>query len=71
MARTARRLTLIALAAGLAPLAAVSATDASGAPADFKFGMILVGPQNDHGWSQAHYEAGSTSSSSSASPTTR
>ena len=24
----------------------------------FKFGMILVGPQNDRGWSQAHYEAG-------------
>jgi simple sugar transport system substrate-binding protein len=24
----------------------------------FVFGMILVGPQNDHGWSQAHYEAG-------------
>ena len=22
------------------------------------FGMILVGPQDDHGWSQAHYEAG-------------
>jgi simple sugar transport system substrate-binding protein len=22
------------------------------------FGMILVGPQEDHGWSQAHYEAG-------------
>ncbi len=22
------------------------------------FGMILVGPQNDHGWSQANYEAG-------------
>lgn len=22
------------------------------------FGMILVGPQNDHGWSQAHFEAG-------------
>ena len=20
--------------------------------------MILVGPQNDQGWSQAHYEAG-------------
>src|SRR5262245_38601705 len=58
MARRARRLTLIALAAGLAPLAAVSATDASGPPTDFKFGMILVGPQNDHGWSQAHYEAG-------------
>ena len=23
-----------------------------------KFGMILVGPKNDHGWSQAHYEGG-------------
>jgi simple sugar transport system substrate-binding protein len=22
------------------------------------FGMLLVGPYNDHGWSQAHYEAG-------------
>lgn len=31
-------------------------TSASGA--GFKFGMILVGPQNDHGWSQAHFEAG-------------
>ena len=24
----------------------------------FTFGMILVGPHNDRGWSQAHYEAG-------------
>ncbi len=24
----------------------------------FKFGMILVGPQDDRGWSQAHYEGG-------------
>lgn len=24
----------------------------------FVFGMILVGPENDHGWSQAHFEAG-------------
>ena len=23
-----------------------------------KFGMILVGPQNDHGWSQAHFTGG-------------
>jgi simple sugar transport system substrate-binding protein len=23
-----------------------------------KFGMILVGPKNDHGWSQAHFEGG-------------
>lgn len=25
---------------------------------EFIFGMILVGPQDDRGWSQAHYEAG-------------
>lgn len=25
---------------------------------EFTFGMLLVGPYNDHGWSQAHYEAG-------------
>jgi simple sugar transport system substrate-binding protein len=25
---------------------------------EFVFGVILVGPKNDHGWSQAHYEAG-------------
>lgn len=25
----------------------------------FKFGMILVGPKNDRGWSQAHFEGGS------------
>ena len=24
----------------------------------FIFGLLLVGPYNDHGWSQAHYEAG-------------
>ena len=24
----------------------------------FIFGMLLVGPYNDHGWSQAHYEGG-------------
>ncbi|HKY83299.1 MAG TPA: BMP family ABC transporter substrate-binding protein [Anaerolineales bacterium] len=29
------------------------------APAEpFIFGMLLVGPYNDHGWSQAHYDAG-------------
>jgi simple sugar transport system substrate-binding protein len=25
---------------------------------EFAFGMILVGPKNDRGWSQAHYEGG-------------
>ncbi|GAB6096323.1 BMP family ABC transporter substrate-binding protein [Desulfatiferula olefinivorans] len=24
----------------------------------FTFGLLLVGPMNDHGWSQAHYDAG-------------
>src|SRR5262245_41070583 len=58
MSRRTRRVALIALAAVLAPLTGVGATNASSAPEDFKFGMILVGPQNDRGWSQAHYEAG-------------
>ncbi len=31
-------------------------TEAEGEP--FTFGMILVGPQNDRGWSQAHFEGG-------------
>jgi simple sugar transport system substrate-binding protein len=37
-------------------------TQVSSAPAssgeEFIFGMLLVGPYNDRGWSQAHYEAG-------------
>jgi simple sugar transport system substrate-binding protein len=27
-------------------------------PEEFVFGMLLVGPYNDRGWSQAHYEGG-------------
>ena len=27
-------------------------------PKEFVFGMLMVGPYNDHGWSQAHYDAG-------------
>jgi simple sugar transport system substrate-binding protein len=38
----------------LATLAIVPAV----AQDEFIFGMILVGPQNDGGWSQAHYEGG-------------
>jgi simple sugar transport system substrate-binding protein len=40
---------------------APSATEAPAtqAPTEpFMFGLLLVGPYNDHGWSQAHYEAG-------------
>ena len=45
----------ILLAVSLALLSPVSAmaTDKQ-----FVFGMLLVGPYNDHGWSQAHYDAG-------------
>ncbi len=28
------------------------------APEEFTFGMVLVGPYNDSGWSQANYEGG-------------
>ena len=35
-----------------------TAADAGMIGDDFTFGMILVGPENDRGWSQAHFEAG-------------
>lgn len=44
-------------ACGGQPAATEVATEApAGEP--FVFGMLLVGPYNDNGWSQAHYEAG-------------
>jgi simple sugar transport system substrate-binding protein len=54
-------LTLILTACGAPAATEAPATEspATEAPAgDFTFGMLLVGPYNDHGWSQAHYEAG-------------
>ncbi len=41
-----------------ATAAPVAATKAPEKPKEFNFGMLLVGPRNDGGWSQAHYEAG-------------
>jgi len=38
--------------------ATASATETATGDDDFVFGMILVGPRDDHGWSQAHFEAG-------------
>jgi len=29
-----------------------------GADSKYPFGLLMVGPSNDHGWSQAHFEAG-------------
>ena len=33
-------------------------TTSAAAATEFTFGMLFVGPYNDHGWSQANYEAG-------------
>lgn len=42
-----------------APAATEEAPATEAAPAEpFVFGMLLVGPYNDNGWSQAHYDAG-------------
>jgi simple sugar transport system substrate-binding protein len=35
-----------------------AAGDADASDDDLTFGMIMVGPENDRGWSQAHFEAG-------------
>ena len=51
----------IAFSIGLVLLAACSKPDAggkAGAKDEFVFGVILVGPKNDHGWSEAHFTAG-------------
>jgi len=58
MGRQGRWLKRFALLAAVSLVVAACGDDGAEAPDDFKFGMILVGPQNDQGWSQAHYEAG-------------
>ena len=45
-------------AATEAPATEAPAATEPPAAEPFVFGMLLVGPYNDHGWSQAHYEAG-------------
>ncbi|MCJ7726535.1 MAG: BMP family ABC transporter substrate-binding protein [Acidimicrobiia bacterium] len=52
-----RWMSVVALAAAFALVtSACGDDDVSGE--GFTFGMILVGPENDRGWSQAHFEAG-------------
>jgi len=57
-----RLLSLVVLTALLLTACGGGATEAPPAepeePEEFVFGVILVGPKNDHGWSQAHYEGG-------------
>jgi simple sugar transport system substrate-binding protein len=36
----------------------VASTETTAAAEDFTFGMVLVGPYNDGGWSQANYDGG-------------
>jgi len=45
-------------AAEEAPAAEEPAAAAPAMLEEFNFGMLLVGPRNDGGWSQAHYDAG-------------
>ena len=53
-------LTLLLVAAMVLSACAKATPTPTQAPAAKKmtFGMLLVGPYNDHGWSQAHYDAG-------------
>jgi simple sugar transport system substrate-binding protein len=44
---------LLAISLLLVAVGSLSAQDD-----EFVFGMVLVGPQDDRGWSQAHYEGG-------------
>lgn len=46
----------ITLIAALAML--LGPTPGKAADNTFTFGLLMVGPANDHGWSQAHFEAG-------------
>lgn len=56
ISKTWRSLGLLALTGLLLAACAGAATEAP--PEEFTFGMVLVGPRNDRGWSQAHYEGG-------------
>ena len=49
---------LIAVVAIMALVMAGCGDDDDVSGEGFTFGMILVGPENDRGWSQAHFEAG-------------
>jgi len=51
-----KKLFLIALVLGGLPIMNPAHAQTTGKP--FIFGLLLVGPYNDHGWSQAHYDAG-------------
>jgi len=49
---------LVALALVIALSSVVIACTQKESGEEFVFGVVLVGPYNDHGWSEAHYTAG-------------
>jgi len=49
--------TLLYMALVFCMLLGVPASSAWSADAEYPFGLLMVGPANDHGWSQAHFEA--------------
>ncbi|MQC26985.1 MAG: BMP family ABC transporter substrate-binding protein [Chloroflexi bacterium] len=49
---------LSVLALTLAACAPAATPEPAAEAEPFKFGLVLVGPRNDRGWSQAHYEGG-------------
>lgn len=55
-------ISLLLLALPMTAFASSVAPDSQAAPAqeddEFVFGLVMVGPHDDRGWSQAHYEAG-------------
>jgi simple sugar transport system substrate-binding protein len=53
-----RKLSVLLMVAAIALGAVVSATPRTHAQDEFIFGVVLVGPKDDHGWSEAHYNAG-------------
>jgi simple sugar transport system substrate-binding protein len=53
-----KKLSVLLILAALLAGTFVFAAPSAGAQDEFIFGVVLVGPKDDHGWSQAHYEAG-------------
>jgi simple sugar transport system substrate-binding protein len=57
MRKTSAPAFVLALAMSAALAAFARMPPVSGANGGFLFGVVLVGPHNDHGWSEAHYIA--------------
>jgi simple sugar transport system substrate-binding protein len=53
-----KSLCALVVAGLIAGLAGLGAGAVLAAEKPYTFGLLMVGPYNDHGWSQAHYEAG-------------